>query len=164
MNDKFGDLIEEAIKVELYASDLYMLFYRKFPEDAQFWWQLAMEEQNHAALLKTVRQMNSVELKIPPEILPASIQELIQSNNRLKEAIKDFEERPDREKAFHFAYLTEHSAGELHYDTFMKHAVESKLASVFIKLNGEDINHAKRIEEYMTEHDIPLPDLSDAGL
>lgn len=164
MSDKFGDLIEEAIRVELYASDLYMLFYRKFPEDSQFWWQLAMEEQNHAALLKTVRQMNSVELKIPPEILPESVDELVQANLRLKEAIREFEEKPDRYRAFQFAYLTEHSAGELHYDNFMQHAMESKLSAVFRKLNGEDINHAKRIEEYMTEHNIPIPDLSDTGL
>ncbi len=155
MKHEFGKLIEEAIKLELYISDLYMVFYRKFPEDAEFWWQLAMEEQNHAALLKTVRQMNNMALKIPSEIIPSDLDLLVHSNNRIIDAIKDFEVRPDRTRAFQFAFLVEHSAGEIHFESFMKYAKKSKLTEVFRNLNGDDINHAERIKQYMMDHQIP---------
>lgn len=155
MKDEFSLLIEEAIKLELYISDLYMLFYRQFPEDAKFWWQLAIEEQNHAALLKTVRQMNDSHLNIPPDIIPANHIELADSNKILQEAIAEFEAQPDRNKAFQFAFKMEQAAGELHYDNFMRYASESRLTAVFRKLNGEDINHAERLRKYMTDYNIP---------
>ena len=155
MNDEFSLLIEEAIKLELYVSELYLVFYRKFPDDAEFWWQLAIEEQNHAALLKTVRQMNHTHLKIPEDIVPASLAELADSNKMLQDAIEEFEAHPDRTRAFQVAFKIEHSAGELHYDSFMKYATESRLTTVFRKLNGDDINHAGRIQQYMINHNIP---------
>ena len=164
MGDHFGKLLEEAIKLELYVSDLYMVFYRKFPEDSDFWWKLAIEEQNHAALLKTVRKMNNARLNVPEGIVPPAIEMLVQSNEKLIAAIEDFEHHPDRNRAFRFAFMVEHSAGELHYEEFMKYSNESRLTAVFRKLNGDDIDHAARIRKYMTEHHIPVDDLSDAGL
>jgi len=155
MNKKLCGLIEEAIKLELNVSELYMLFYRKLPEDSQFWWQLAIEEQNHAALLKTVRQMNKSDLQIPREILPAGQKELVQANHKLEQAIVEFETHPDRTSAFQFAFEVENSAGELHYDSFMKFGAESRLTTVFRKLNGDDVSHADRIRQYMIEHQIP---------
>ena len=164
MEENFGMLIEEAIKLELYVSDLYLLFSRKFHEDAEFWWQIAIEEQNHAALLKTVLQMKSVDVEVPTEIVPPGLDQLVQSNERLIKAIKAFEENPDRIRAFQFAYGVEHSAGELHYENFMKYAKESKLNDVFRRLNGDDINHAERIQQYMIDHGIPRTHQSNAGL
>ncbi len=155
MKDELSLLIEEAIKLELYVSKLYMVFYRKFPDDGKFWWKLAIEEQNHAALLKTVRQMNNTHIKIPADIVPAGLTELTDSIKMLMEAIEEFEVRPDRTRAFQFAFKVEHSAGELHYESFMKYASESRLNSVFRKLNGDDINHAGRIQQYMIDHHIP---------
>lgn len=155
MQEVFSELIEEAIKLELNVSDLYMLFYRQFPDDSQFWWKLSIEEQNHAALLKTVRLMNNTALEIPRDIVPAGLDELLVSNKRLEDAIDEFKAHPDRTRAFQFAYLVEHSAGELHYESFMNHGNESKLTEVLRKLNRDDINHAERIRQYMADHHIP---------
>ncbi len=156
--------LEKAINLELYVSELYMLYYRKFPEDSTFWWQLAIEEQNHAALLKTVWQMNRAELKIPGELLGAGIEELELSIQSVRQAIHEIESHPDRNRAFHFAYLTEVGAGEYHFNAFMKYSAESRLTDVFRRLNGADTDHAKRIVKYMKDHRIPMPDQSDAGL
>ncbi len=155
MKNEFILMIEEAIKLELYISDLYMLFYRKFPEDAKFWWQLSIEEQNHAALLKTIRQMSNSQLNIPEDIIPANLNELAESNEMLQEAMEEFEAQPDRNRAFQFAFKIEQAAGELHYDNFMRYATESRLTAVFRKLNGEDINHAERLQKYMNDYNIP---------
>ena len=162
MNDDLTKLVEEAIRLELNVSELYLLFYRIFPEDSEFWWKLAIEEQNHAALLKTLLLMSRSELQIPREILPTGLGDLIQSNNKIDEALIKFSSHPDRIKAFQFAFEVENSAGEMHYESFMKLGAESKLTSVFRKLNGEDINHAERIKQYMIDHQIPVVDSANA--
>ncbi len=155
MNNDLIDLIDEAILLELNLFELYMLFYRRFSEDTQFWWKLAIEEQNHAALLKTAKQMERSHIQIPREILPAGLEELEASNRKIVQAIEKFEILHDRNKAFQFAHNIENSAGEIHYDTFMNSEVDSHVQSVFQKLNGEDTHHAERIRKYMIDHHIP---------
>ncbi len=59
MSQNFSQLIREAIQLELNVAKLYLLFHDLFPEDGDFWWQLVIEEENHAALLKTVEQDGS---------------------------------------------------------------------------------------------------------
>lgn len=152
MHSEFSELIEAAIELELNVAELYLLFYRKLPEDAHFWWELAIEEENHAALLKTARLMGKNSVAIPGELFPASIEEILQSNRNLRKAIQEFEQKMDRTKAFLFALEIEQSAGELHYNNYMKDAPESTLTEVFRNLNGADMDHAKRIRNYMQSH------------
>jgi hypothetical protein len=154
MHSELSELIEAAIELELNVAELYLLFHRKLPEDAHFWWELAIEEENHAALLKTVRLMSENSVAIPMELFPASIEEMLQSNRNLRKAIEDFEQEMDRTKAFLFALEIEQSAGELHYNNYMKEAPESKLTEVFRNLNGADMDHAMRIRDYMQSHHI----------
>jgi hypothetical protein len=163
MND-FEKLIDEAIRLELNVGELYLLFYRLFPEDETFWWKIAIEEENHAALLKTVRQMGSIHVALPMDLLPAGIEELRDSNRLILQALEDFEKRPDRDRAFHLAHQIENSAGELHYNMFMKDAPPSTVTDMFKKLNGHDLDHAQRIIQYMADHNIPRAEPSDTGL
>ena len=154
----YDRLLEEAIFLELNVGELYLLFYRLFPEDAEFWWTLAIEEENHAALLKTVRQMDQLNVAIPPDLFPESLQDLQAANRMIRQAILDFEKNPDRTAAFRAAYLLETSAGEYHYDAFMKHATDSRVTSIFKHLNGDDVDHANRIREYMENRHSPMDD------
>ena len=154
MNNDFYSLIEEAIDLELNISELYILFHSQYPGDSYFWWELAIDEKNHAALLRTVQQLNVDDVSLPPGLLPDDLRMIAVSNQQIKEAISAFKARPDRSRAFHVALEFEQSAGEIHYDTFMKSGENSELASIFRSLNGNDINHAERIRKYMSEQDI----------
>jgi hypothetical protein len=158
MNEDLNLVIEEAIELEQRVADLYMLFYRLFPQDSRFWWRLSMEEQNHAALLKTVSQMMDTRIEIPEDILPAQLAELKAVNRTLRRYMDEMEVSPDRTRAFHLAYTIENSAGERHYDTFMKQGTRSPVSEVFRKLNGEDIDHAARILQYMKQQQLELPE------
>jgi len=151
MKDKFNTLIEEAIRVELNVADLYIHFHKLFPEDASFWWKLAIEEKNHAALLKTLQQMNDAHVEIPLDFYPAGTKALEDSNRKITRAILEFDKDPDRNRAFKTAYEIENSAGEIHYDSFAKSVNSSPVASIFKELNGGDISHAERIRDYMTD-------------
>ncbi len=164
MNSAFNKLIDEAIHLELKVSDLYLLFYRLFPNDSQFWWKLAIEEENHAALLKTIKLMGDSEIDIPIELFPKELEDLIKANLVIQKAYEEFEKHPDRNKAFQFAYKLETSAGEIHYNAFMKNVPESMVSNVFKSLNGDDVDHAERIKQFMTEHQIPVAESSNTGL
>ena len=158
MDDDLKLLIEEAIQLEQNVADLYMLFYRLFPQDSRFWWKLSMEEQNHAALLKTVSQMKETRVEVPEDFLPTQLKALKEVNQMLQESLTDMEVRPDRVGAFHLSYAIENSAGERHYDTFMKQGTKSPVSEIFRKLNGDDIDHAARILQYMKENHIEIPE------
>lgn len=149
MKDRFNTLIQEAIKVELNVAELYIQFHRLFPMDASFWWKLAIEEKNHAALLKTLQQMNDAHVEIPDEFYPAGTEALKESNQKISIAIREFEKKPDRNRAFQTAFEIENSAGEVHYESFAKSLNNSPVASIFKELNGGDISHAERIRDYM---------------
>ncbi len=155
---EFTALIDEAIRLELNVGKLYLLFYRQFEGDSQFWWKLALEEENHAALLKTVKQMGAMNVDIPGELLPEGMEELVESNQEISAAYDDFENHPERNKAFQFALKIENSAGELHYNAFMVNTTDSPAGAIFKKLNGMDMDHAERVRQYMLQNRIPLED------
>jgi len=50
-------LLEASIQLELNLAKLYTLFNDLFEEDEEFWWQLAMEERGHAALLQQEKKI-----------------------------------------------------------------------------------------------------------
>lgn len=154
MSQHFNALLQQAIQLELNVGELYLLFHRLLPADSVFWWELAIEEENHAALLKTAELMMNSRVDLPEDFLPTGINELKNSNQMIIQAREDFEKKPDRTKAFQLAHEIEISAGESHYDKFMQSAPDSPLTEIFRKLNGDDVDHAERIRQYMIKHQI----------
>jgi len=155
MNQNISLLLQQAIHLEMNVSNLYLLFHRLLPKDAQFWWKLALEERNHAALLKTARQMMNSRVDIPEDLLPPGINNLRDSNQMIIKATEDFEKAPQRARAFELALEIEISAGESHYNNYMLTSPDSRITKIFRKLNGDDVSHAERIQQYMIEHKIP---------
>jgi hypothetical protein len=148
--------IEESIALELNVSEIYSLFRDLFPRDAEFCQELVMEEKNHAALIRTGRDYFEPINKFPHHLLEGSLQELEDTNNYLRSLIQAFKETPpSREKAFQVALEIENSAGELHFQDFMEEKNNSKIDSIFKRLNNDDKDHALRISSYMEENGIP---------
>ena len=151
----FEEILEEAIRLELLVGELYLLFSRQHRQDEPFWWKLALEEENHAALLKTVQKMDAARVPVPTSLLPEKLEVLMESTAAVEKTIEEFEENPDRTRAFQVAYEIETSAGEVHYNDFMTAEGNSHVIKVFRKLNGDDVDHAQRIRAYMENHGIP---------
>jgi len=148
-------LINEAITLELNVSRLYALFQEQFPEDAEFWQALSLEEENHALLLQIGRKHFAPQGIFPRELLPDSVQPLINQNRELEQLIGDFEILPPRrEEAFRLAIALEEAAGELHYQRAMAGGAHNDALKVFQTLNNDDRDHADRIRRYMEEQGI----------
>jgi len=157
MNNDVASLIEESINLELNVSDIYSLFYKVFPDDAEFWWKLVLEEKNHAALIRSGKEYFEPLGKFPYDLLAPVLQDLKDANSRLDSLIKKYEETsPSREEAFNIAFKIENSAGELHFQKFMDKEGNSKTDQIFKELNKDDKEHAMRIRCYMEKHGISV--------
>ena len=91
-------LINESIKLEFNAADLYMIFCKTFPEDYGFWYQLHMEEKNHASIIQSAREAWLSGKEFQLELLPPNVDELIALNTKLASLLEEYSENPLQEK------------------------------------------------------------------
>lgn len=157
MRLEYSQLIEEAIRLELNVSELYLVFHESFKDDSSFWWTLAIEEKNHAALLKNLEIFTSHLSELPSNTSRISITDLQETNFQLEKLIPQYRNAPPlREEAFKLAYSLEISAGESHFQEFADDESDSQLAKIFKRLNQSDVDHGKRIREYAREQGLKI--------
>ena len=157
MKFEFSELINEAVKLELNVSELYLVCQAAFSEDSEFWWKLAIEEKNHAALLKNLESFSLQLSEVPSFIEEVSINDLRKTNDHIEGLILRYRDTPpDREEAFSLAHEMEQSAGEIHFQDFSYDGSGSQIAKIFKHLNQSDVDHAKRIKEYAQEQGLQI--------
>lgn len=155
MENEISQFLDETIKLELNVSELYQFYYARFPKDSQFWWSLSMEEINHASLIRTINDLIFPEGRFTIVNIEAETEKIKEINRSILSKIEEFRDnKPTRYEAFTYALTLENSSGEIHFELFMNEVQESRVEKIFQKLNGEDKNHAKRINDYMKLNDI----------
>lgn len=149
-------LIEESIRLELNVAEVYLGFHHRFHEDADFWWQLVIEEKRHAALLRNGMQHFLDTRIFPGELACASLESLVNVNHELERILKQEKEAPmPREAAFNLAIKLEQSAGEIHFQHAMQETESpSEAIHLFSGLNGDDRDHTDKIRNYMRREGI----------
>ena len=148
-------LIKESIKLEMNVAELYLVFYNSFPEDAAFWWGLVLEEKNHAALLRSGKELFQPRNKFPSDLVHGPLQDIKNKNRELSSLIEEYERNPpSREEAFNIALSIENSASEIHYQRFMNKEPSSRMEEIFQQLNQGDKDHAEKISSYMKRKNI----------
>jgi ferritin len=163
MNNDITALAEESINLELNISEIYYLFHSYFAADAKLWLKLALEEKNHAALIRGGIEEFELIGEFPHKILSDSLQDLKGTNKKLRSLLKQFKNiPPSRELAFNTALEIEASAGELHFQHFMDKETNSTIDELFQFLNREDKDHAERIRSYMKDNDISAKGIKSA--
>jgi len=143
--------LEESIKIELNTAKLYFVFSDYFKEDYDFWWTIANEELNHAALLKATIKFAEIN-DLPEGMILDNIGEMIDLNKKIDEVIETFKSNPSRQASFEIALNIETSAGESHYQELMSKHTDNEIIKLFQYLNREDINHYDRIKGYYSKH------------
>jgi len=151
--DNISFYLDKSIEIELNIAELYKIFFMNFQEDYEFWWNLYIEEINHASLLKSGKDFLKVN-KFPKDLLLDNIDDLSYTNNKILSYIDYFKENQNRETAFKIALDVESSAAELHFENFMKQNSDNIIINIFKKLNGFDINHYNRIKKYIEDKNI----------
>ena len=150
-------LIDEAIQLELNVAEVYLSFHYRFPEDAGFWWKIAIEEKNHAALLRNGKQFFLDAGMFPDELVGPSLEALIDANNELERILEQEKggNPPSRAATLNLAIKLEELAGEIHFQNAMQQAkYPSEAIKLFQSLNEDDKDHADRIRNYMRQKGI----------
>ena len=151
MEHLFITLLDEAIELELTISDIYLFFSQCHPEDAELWWQLCLEERNHAALLRSGKDVFLPEENFPDELIYPNLTEIRESNTTVRETLAAFRQTsPSRSEAFCWALDAEQMSAEMHFQCCMELMTpHSPKLNIFQKLNAEDKEHIPRIENFM---------------
>ena len=148
MDKEKKELLEEAIQLELNVSNLYRLYSEKFEEDSEFWKQMTKEEVEHAALLELAKDFFD---KFPKKIIYENLDILKSVNKGIKDTIEKYKkELPAKNKAYEYAFALENSAYELHYQKLLTDKSDSEAIKTFQKLNGDDKDHAERIQKLLS--------------
>ena len=149
MDEKAKELLEEAIKLEMNMSELYLFYHRNFEEAEDFWMTLAKEERHHAALLEFGKDFFQA---FPEEIIYQNIEEMKKANKKIEKTLMQYrEEIPSKKDAYQFAIDLENSAYELHYQQLLDNDPETKEMKVLQKLNEDDKDHAGRIRGFLAQ-------------
>lgn len=149
MSETYLQHLDESIQLELNLATLYTIFNDAFAEDEDFWWELAMEERGHAALLQQEKKQPQQSEFFPKNLLAKELQSLVEANARIVQLISTYKMNPpSRGEALQTAIDLEMAAGESHFQQFLDCPTNSPAANIFKQLNQDDCDHAARILEY----------------
>ncbi len=144
------ELIEESIRLEMNAAELYQVFSETLPEDSEFWWQLHLEERSHAALIRAARDSFANRGRFPADMVSDSVYDLKAANARIAQHVAECRLAPlSRWDACKLAIAIEEEAGETHYLRFMEKEPTNPVETVFQQLNRTDIEHQRRIRDHL---------------
>ena len=153
MSENLDTLLDEAIRHEHTVAMLYYEFFQAFPDDADLWWKLSVEENGHAGLLEAGRKVFGSEYG--EEILPARVEYLIEANHMLEKLLEQMKEQPlSREAAFRTALEIETTTDGMIFENALQPAEDSDGSALSERIRRDDLRHASMIRAYMKEHGI----------
>jgi hypothetical protein len=140
-------VVDEAIRYEHNLAALYQLFSSSLPDDAEFWWELSISEEQHAGLLKASQRLFGEEFA--RETLPADLELLRASNRSLEETIDRFkQDAPGPEDAFRTAFGLEGDANEATLHRLLEIDPADPAKEVVDRIQREEATHVEQIREY----------------
>ncbi|MBN1675760.1 MAG: rubrerythrin family protein [Kiritimatiellae bacterium] len=152
MTADLAALCEASVALERSAGQLYALYADLYPEDADFWRGLQIEEENHASIVKTMFETYVPLGLFPRELLDPDLDSLRAANGKVLAALARFREHPPAKRdAYVFAVELEESSGEMYYQEAMVKNVGSEILQIVRQVNNNDKDHAIRIRAFMEE-------------
>jgi hypothetical protein len=153
MSDPLEALLDEAIRHELTVSMLYFEFFQAFPDDADFWWTLSIEEHGHAGMLEAGRKLFGSEYG--EEILPARVEALDDANRKLEKILEQMKHQPlPREAAFRLALEIETTTDGTIFENALQPAQDGDVPTIAERIRRDDLRHAAKIRAYMKDQGI----------
>jgi uncharacterized ferritin-like protein (DUF455 family) len=153
MSEPLEALLEEAIRHEHTVALLYFEFFQAFPDDADLWWTLSVEENGHASLLEAGRKLFGAEYG--EEILPARVEYLREANSMLEKLLKQMQKQPlSREAAFRTALEIETTTDGMIFENALQPPRDSTASTISDRIRRDDVRHAARIRDYMSQQGI----------
>jgi rubrerythrin len=154
-SEKLVELLNQTIELERNAGRIYLSFSEQFPDDHAFWWQIGMEEENHASLIRSGRDYFLSKNLFPVDLVCKHMNLLEDVNKKLIAFYEKNKKEPvTRDVACNFALWIETSAGEFHFQSAISKVADSRALDMFQKLNKDDKDHALRLKIFMQKNGI----------
>lgn len=142
--------LSTSIELELAVAVLYEEVSHRYSNLKAFFWQLSLEERNHASLLKSLRDTFAPVAIVAPSLLYPATESLAETIAGIRNFTAKIaaENVPERE-VLEFAHTLEQTAGEEHYQQYMSVAPQSPEHRMLQRLNHDDKDHASRIQKLL---------------
>ena len=141
--------IELSYTLEKTVASFYLKLSEAFKEDAEFWWRLCLEEQNHASIFKSFMDGLLPVSLLPEELLDPDLGKIRAAINMLEEKLNNLDASPmSKHDACEFAISVEETAGEFFLQKAADEASDSDGVLIIKKLLHDDKDHAARIRKF----------------
>lgn len=148
--DQMKELIEASSRLEKNVGKIYQILSRKFPEDRQFWWQLAMEEEHHSSLYDSFLRGYMLLNVFPSEIVDHDLAGIQKANERLEADLSGMDQWERTKVQFYeYALEIEQLASEGKFQQAMTEEDPSRFLQMVQRLNADNIRHKERIQEML---------------
>lgn len=149
MKTKLSERIKTCIAIESGIAEIYHSFSGLFPKAKSFWYELAMEEENHASVL-LVGSKYVKSGKLPGYIVPRSLKKMkstLQLIDDIKEKINSG--NISMKEALDMAMKLELTMEESYVLEVLTRETKDEVIARLQKLVGETKVHVTKISEYM---------------
>lgn len=149
--DYMIELMGKVATLELIYSKIYLLFSRLYPDDSKLWWDLSMEETQHASIaeagMKFIPSGN-----FPIDFIKLSIgliEKEVEENNLLLKSLKEGSQKSTQVEAFEIALNIEKQNVEYIYQELMDREAKNTAEKIFQELNKDSADHIIKINKYI---------------
>ncbi len=148
-------IVDEAIRFERNLSSLYLQFLEAFPEVEDLWWELSVDEQQHASLLDAGQKLFHDEFA--REVVSADLDGLRRSNEDLESTIQRIGKEPlDRGEAFQMALRFECDENEATLFDLLEIEPSDPAKTLVNSLQHADSEHVQKIRDYAASKRIAM--------
>lgn len=147
--DQTIKMLEKYTEYELKVSDLYMLFSRIFPEDSKFWFDLSLEEKDHASLIKSSIVYVRIG-KFPSQMAYDCMDSIDSMLDLIDSRIERYSAAtPAKCEACRFALIVERSPCETGFLKAMTTETDDRVMQILQKVGRLDALHYTRVDNLM---------------
>jgi rubrerythrin len=151
MDDAISDRLKACIAVEKTAAEIYRNFSGLFPEARALWDGLAMEEENHAAVLIVSKRFLR-DGKLPGEVVPPVMGPVQASLELAADISRNIRTRnPSLREALDMALELERSVAENYFLEAMESKNPSGVMAVLQHMVRETNSHVEKIHRFMQQ-------------
>lgn len=148
MKKDLHERLKACIGIELGVANIYRTFSEKLPEAKDLWYDLSLEEENHAAILVLGGKYNEMGV-LPDNIVPSSMHGIKQTVDLVKETEKRAQsESLSLKAALDMSLKLEKTKEESYLPEILAKETDSEVISRLQQLLNDTKLHILRLSDY----------------
>jgi len=152
MHKEMSESLGVCIKIEAMTAEIYHAFNRLFPQVKDFWYDLALSEENHTNILLVAAGLHRAR-KLTEYIVSPSLSNIQETFTLVSDSRKRIgANNVSIKDAFEIALQIENSTGEDYFQQVMRQETDSEVILGLQKLLVSEQLHSVKIQDFMKTH------------